>query len=219
MFPEKSIDKPAGFGILVNVPHGAGTASWFFHNLEIFEVSKFNHIWSNIMPKKKADFETQTIEFTFGDAGSETVALSDLPENIVANLAVHGLSQKLGDSYAGAKSATEGTDIDPDVWAKSQVFSVFDQLKAGNWSTRIAGQGGTATDLAKALSEVGKIELETAMEKLADATKEEKAALRKVPEIKAILEALRAERAAAKAKAAQEAAAGSEGVDLSEYLS
>lgn len=170
------------------------------------------------MPKKAANFESQSIEFIFGEAGSETVFLSDLPDDIVANLAVHGLSQKLGDSYAGAKAATEGTEIDPDEWCKGQVLSVFGQLKDGNWSTRTPGAGGQVTDLAIALAQVGGIDEAVAVEKLADATKEEKAALRKVPEIKAILETLRAERAAAKAKAATAAAEGST-TDLSEFLS
>ncbi|UCE47402.1 MAG: hypothetical protein JSW47_17605 [Phycisphaerales bacterium] len=171
------------------------------------------------MPKKAADFEAQTIHFEFGEAGETTVAIAELPEAIIANLAVHGLSQKLGDSYASARKATEGTDIDPDEWCKGQVESVFGQLKEGNWTTRTPGAGGQATDLATALAEVGGIEVSDAIEKLSDASKEEKAALKKHPQIKVVLERIRAERAQAKADAAAKAAESADVPDLSEFLS
>ena len=159
------------------------------------------------MPKKNADYEAQTIGFDFGDAGESSVSLSDLPANIVANLAVHGLSQKLGDSYAGAKTATADTEIDPNEWCKAQMESVFDQLKDGNWTVRVAG-AGTVTDLARAMEIAmdGEFSLDQCVEKLSETSKEEKAELRKHPAVKKELDAIKLARQAAKAEASAAAA-------------
>jgi acyl carrier protein phosphodiesterase len=158
------------------------------------------------MPKKNPDFVAQTIGFDFGEAGTYDVAISELPDEIVANLAVHGLSQKLGDSYAGAKAATEELDVDADTWARMQVESVFDQLSQGNWTTRTPGST-QVTDLARAIATVMDDVTEAdAAEKLSEASKEEKAALRKHPAIKAELDKIRLARQAAKAEASAAAA-------------
>lgn len=161
------------------------------------------------MPKKNANFEAQTIGFDFGDAGELAVAMADLPVEIVANLAVHGLSQKLGDSYAGAKGAVEELDMTADEWARAQVESVFKQLAEGNWTTRTPG-GTQVTDLARALAIVmadDGVTEQMAAEKLSETGKEEKAELRKHPAVKAELDRIRLERAAAKAEESANAAA------------
>lgn len=156
------------------------------------------------MPKKVPDFDAQTIAFQFGDAGEVTVAMADLKPEIVAKLAVHGLSQKLGDSYAGAAKATESLDMTADEYAKNQVEAVFKQLTEGEWSTRTPG-GPRITDLVQAFADTTGYPVEDVAEQAQDWTKEEKDAIRKHPQVKARLSEIRAERQAA--KAAKDAAA------------
>ena len=170
------------------------------------------------MPKKNPDFEANTIGFTFGEAGSVAVAIADLPTDIVAKLALHGLSQKLGDSYAGAKSTCAETGADPDEWAKAQVEAVFAQLVEGNWTTRTPGSR-TATDLATALSEVTGAPLEECIARLDDADKDEKKGLRNHAKIKVILERIKKERAEKKAEKLAAAAAEASDDDLVAFVS
>ena len=171
------------------------------------------------MAKKIVVVETKSVTFEFGEAGSVVFDLSKVSDEMLTQLALHGASQKGGDSYAGAKAATDGTDIDPNEWAKSECQRVIDQIYAGEWSVRRAGSGPGITDLARALAEVMPDVTEAdAAERLADATREDKAALRKHPAIKAVLERLRAERAAAKAEAAEAAAGDAEVPSIDDIL-
>lgn len=67
------------------------------------------------------------------DEVAEFVAdVTKLPVDIVAELAMHGLHQKLADSAAGAESMDEAT---------SAMGKVFDQLVAGEWTRRGTGGG------------------------------------------------------------------------------
>ena len=158
------------------------------------------------MAKKTVTVETKSIQFSFGDAGEVTFDLTKCSDEMLTQLALHGASQKGGDSYASAKSATDGTDIDPNEWALGQCQATIDQIYAGDWSVRRAGGGTSVTDLARALAEVmPDVNEAEAAERLADASKEDKAALRAHPAVKAVMERLRAERATAKAEAAANA--------------
>lgn len=168
------------------------------------------------MAKKTVSVETKTVVFEFGEAGNVTFDLSKVDDAMLTQLALHGASQKGGDSYAGAKSATDGTKIDPNEWAKAECQRVVEQIYAGEWTVRRASGGPGVTDLARALAEVMPDVTEAeAAERLADASKEDKAALRKHPQIKAVLERLRAERAQAKAEAAEAAAGEAEPLPIS----
>lgn len=62
-----------------------------------------------------------------------------LDESIWARLAIHGLSQKVGDSYASAESIDEACAAAADTW---------DGLLKGEWATR-SGGGILAEALAK----------------------------------------------------------------------
>lgn len=164
------------------------------------------------MAKKSVQVENKAVEFEFANAGIVRFELSKVSDEMLTQLALHGASQKGGDSYASAKSATEGTDIDPNEWAFEQCQATVDQIYAGDWSVRRAGGGATITDLVRALAEVMPDVTESdAATRLADASKEDKAALRAHPAVKAVLERLRAERAAAKAEAAEAAATDTDG--------
>lgn len=168
------------------------------------------------MPKKKPDVESGTVAFDFDDDAEALVFdLSKVSDDILRNLAIHGASQKIGDSYAGAKSATDGTGIDPNEWSRSQAESVISQLYEGKWIVRVPGEGAV-TDLAVALSEVTGATMEEATDRLKDASKDEKKALRAHPDIAAVLARIKRERAEKKEK--ELASKAGTGPDLTAFL-
>jgi hypothetical protein len=168
------------------------------------------------MAKKSVDTETQTIGFDFGE-GVDAVGfdLSKCSPAMLIQLALHGASQKIGDSYASAKSAVADTDIDPAAWSSGQAAGVVAQLYSDDWTVRSAGSAAV-TDLATALAEAVGCDIEAATSRLADADKDEKASLRKHPAVAAVLTRIKAERAAA--KAAQAEAKAETGDDLSGFM-
>lgn len=149
------------------------------------------------MAEKKAsktiDGDVITIDFSTGE---QLVAdLSTIPQEIIHRLAMHGLSQKLGDSYAGA--------ADEERFAKAS--GVFGDLAEGNWSTRVAAGSPRTTQLAEALAAATNKELAEAVALLETMEDEAKKQLRKHPLIKAELATIKAAKATADAaKAASE---------------
>jgi hypothetical protein len=144
------------------------------------------------------------VEITFSNEETLSVGLSDLSEEIVKQLALHGLSQKLGDSYAGSKGDAGE--------AVKMARAVADRLKSGEWTAKRESSGGTGrvTDLARALAEVAGKEIVEAVAVLDGMEKGEKLALRKHARIAAVL----ARMAMEKAQAAADAAEGSEELPL-----
>jgi hypothetical protein len=99
----------------------------------------------NEIAKKAVDVDNGTVTFTFADSGSPIVVeLSKVSAAKQTRLALHGLSQKCGDSYAGAESI-------PD--AREAVLGVQEMLYDDNmeWSTRAPGEPRVAV-LAEALA-------------------------------------------------------------------
>jgi hypothetical protein len=127
------------------------------------------------------------IDFT--DGRKVSVMFRDLSQEMVMRLAGHGLLQKLGDSYSSAQG-----DVD---FAFAKASAVAESLLAGDWNMR---GDGMSTDLATALAEVAGRELEEAIELLGKMDKEQREALGKRADIKAVMLRLKAERAAAKAE-------------------
>lgn len=91
------------------------------------------------MPKKAYDVSTETVTITYDDGATKVLALADYPEAIVRQLALHGLSQKAGDSYAGAAKASDEEGITADEYCQGAVERVDTQLRDGNFN---AGGGG-----------------------------------------------------------------------------
>jgi len=150
------------------------------------------------------DLSGVSIGFVHGE--TLTVALDSLSEEIVRRLALHGLSQKLGDAYSG--------EDDPAA-ALACSKAVAERLAEGDWAkAREGGSGGRISDLSQALANVTGQPVEVCLEKLADMDKDQKSGLRKHPKIAAELARIAAERAAKKA----EDAVGSEGPDLAALL-
>lgn len=139
---------------------------------------------------KSVDPDAGTITFTFNGMEPVVVAFDDLSPAIQRRLALHGLSQKLGDSFASNEGVAD---------ARSKFDDVLSMLKGGEWS---AGRSGTGGDLARALQEsTGKPmdEVTATLRGMDDKTKRE---LRKHPQIAALLAKYKADKAA---KAAEQA--------------
>ena len=86
---------------------------------------------------KVVDVASQTVSFTFADGTHRSVSLEDLKPEIVTQLALHGLSQKGGDSYSGAESVSEAIE---------KLNSTVDMLIAGDWSAGRSATGGIWVD-------------------------------------------------------------------------
>lgn len=162
------------------------------------------------MAKKSIDVEAQSVTFDFGDGRVETFKLAGMSDEMKIQLALHGASQKIGDSYASAKAQTDGTEIDPADWSQQQSAGVIAQLLADDWTVRSVG-GATETDLMVAFAQV------TGKDLVADLDKDQKAALRKHPKIAAVLARIKSERADAKAAASAKAAEGHDTESLEDF--
>lgn len=150
---------------------------------------------------KDYDVETKTFSIVFADGDESEVALESLPAEIVSMLALHGLSQKLGDSYASVKGDVKE--------AKQRYEAVLRQLQAGEWKKAREGGGeGSAkvTELAQAIARFRNAPIEKANAAVAGASPEQKKAWQGNPNIKALIATIRAEKAAERAAKAQEKA-------------
>ena len=87
----------------------------------------------------------ETLEFT--RAGVDmTISVGVLNADILGQLVLHGLVQKVGDAAAGAKKAIEGTSMAQEEWAESAMNKVVDALYSGDWGSA-RGAGLTSLDL------------------------------------------------------------------------
>ncbi len=155
---------------------------------------------------KKIDTDAKVVVFAFTNGDSHTVALADFPDDIKTRFALHGISQKLGDSYASADGIDEAIEA---------FLGTLETTTKGDWSTRAAGGGkGRTTMLAEALAEATGQDLDAAVAVLAEQTDEGKKAIKAHPQVRAILERISAERAAAKAAKAAKAAEETDAPDL-----
>jgi len=155
---------------------------------------------------KKAEkkIENDVVTITAIESGeSVTVDLNELSNEMQLKLALHGLSQKVGDSYAGC-------EVD-EIIAKAT--GVINDLKNGDWSSRVAGSGAPRTTLlAEAVVRATGQTMEVVLGKIAEMDDDAKKNLRNHDQIKQATAAIKAERAVAAAEKA--AAAGSEDVAL-----
>jgi hypothetical protein len=146
----------------------------------------------NKIAQKALAEDKSGVTITFENGETLTVKLTDLSEDIVQQLALHGLSQKLGDSYSGE------TELPV---AKGKAQAVADRLRAGDWrAVGEGGGGGRITDLATALATVTGKTLEEAVGVIENMTKEQKKELRKHPAINTETKRIAFERAQKAAK-------------------
>ena len=125
--------------------------------------------------QKKVDEVGRRVKCVLGNGVCVEVGLDDLKPEIVTRLALHGLSQKLGDSAAsfskeenfhGAFGAMQGT---------------ADNLLHGVWAAK--GSGGTS-DLAQAIAELQDVEIEEAEAAIARMDEDTLKGFKSHPEIK-----------------------------------
>lgn len=163
----------------------------------------------NKMAKKIPDEAAGKITFEFSDGRTLSVAVSELSPEIARRAAMHGLSQKGGDSYAGAETVDEAYDA---------CESTLNALRNGVWTTRTVGEGGVrGTMLVEALYRATKHEgrtMDDCETLVADMSDEQKKGIRLLPAIKAQLDAIAAERAMERAEKSAKSAAG-QPLDLS----
>lgn len=143
------------------------------------------------MPKKQVNVEAGTIVFTFEDNTIETFDLSKAKD--ARRLAIHGASQKVGDSYAGAGEAD-----DPVAYAKAAVKETIQQLYDGIWRANAGGDRGP-NQIVRAIAEATGQTVEAVAELYEAANEDEKKALAKKPRVAALLAKWRAESAAKRA--------------------
>lgn len=86
------------------------------------------------------------VQFLLGDGQSLTTRLAELEPEILHELALHGLSQKIGDSASGcSKDKAFGV-------AFRNMLAVYEGLKAGRW-TAARAKKASAAGLNQALTE------------------------------------------------------------------
>lgn len=154
--------------------------------------------------KKTVDTEARVVKILLEDGAEMNFDLGSLSPEIVTQLALHGLSQKLGDSYAGAEAAVAEGEAESKVgFAKGSLTRVWTQLSAGEWSAKREGTGGIPL-LARAIAEVLGIAPEEAAAKLEGMDKETKKKVQGSPKVALALANLKA---AAATRAAERAAA------------
>ena len=118
--------------------------------------------------KKVVNVENKSVTFGF-EGNSVEFRLDQLPGEMVTRLALHGLSQKLGDSYADSTKVTDPKKAATDVW---------NNLKEGNWGR----ERGSSIDHDTLIAEAnGRLESYIA------SSDEEKILLEKMGVTKAIL--------------------------------
>jgi hypothetical protein len=148
--------------------------------------------------EKDYDNGTGLAYFQFGNGTKLEINVNELSDEIRQELMFHGLMQKVGDSYAGAKANyAEGI-------ASAQ--KVIDQLIAGEWAAkRAAGEGKPRVgELAEAIARVKGVAIEKAAAAVAKATKEQVAQWRKLGKVKEAILAIRMEKLARSKPAADE---------------
>lgn len=147
---------------------------------------------SKILPEDVGG-KAKTVVFALGNGLKTELSLDDIPAEMVERLALHGLSQKGGDSTS---SMSKDRDFSG---AYAAIQQVLDNLRNGVWSNRA---GSSTSDLVIAIARILKVEEEEAQKKVDQATEEQLTAIRKNPQIKEAVAKIQAERAKEAAKAA-----------------
>lgn len=136
------------------------------------------------------------VRFEFADGKYLQCDAKNINGDIMTRLVLHGISQKVGDSYAGAESVKEARLMAEGVWRN---------LTNGLWAVK-ATRGGK---IVEALHRITGKPYDVCLEKWQGMDEAAQKALRKHADVKRVLAEMEAERAAALAEAA-----GDDGEDL-----
>lgn len=146
--------------------------------------------------KKVVDEETGTVTFAFTNGRKLVADVNRMPRDIVNRLALHGISQKGGDSYASANE--KGWTIDD---CFDEATRVIENLYNGIYNAKGGGSGTTI--LAEALARVTGETVEEAAAVIAGMSEDQVKDLGKHVDIKAAVLKIKAERAAERARGAE----------------
>lgn len=147
------------------------------------------------MAERKVSKETTDagVDFTFHDGSVLAATLESLSPEMVTKLAIHGMSQKIGDSYSGEDAANCQTIAE----------KTLEALQKGEWSSRSGGGAGPRiSQLAEALSRVTGQEVKDCVAKIAEMDDDSKKDVRAHPQIKAAMAEIKLEKATADAEKA-----------------
>lgn len=147
------------------------------------------------------------VDFTFSNGEVLSVDISSIPDEVIAHLICHGISQKVGDSYTGQKDAAE---------AHATASALVERLQGGEWTAARQSSGGGAgrvTQLAEALARACGKTVPECVAVLDGMDDDQKKQLRQHDAIKAQLAIIKAEAAQAAAAKAQESLADAPSLD------
>lgn len=131
-----------------------------------------------------------SITFAWADETSSEISLSQFSDEIIQRAALHGLSQKLGDSYSGAEGSIPT--------AKAAFDDTLAALEAGDWNRKGGVTGGA---IVEAVARAAGVSIEEALAKWMEMDEEVKKATRAHPTVKAAKAEIDLERAQARIKA------------------
>ena len=146
-----------------------------------------------ILKSSVIDEQAGTVAVRLDFRNGET-RLFTIPSALLLQFAAHGAEQKLGDEIAGLKDPSGGeASIEDKVLT---IDDLIDRLNKGEWNVRREGSGmAGASVLIRALVELRGKSVEEVKAFLSGKTHAEKLALREVPQVKAIIQRLEAEKA------------------------
>jgi len=140
--------------------------------------------------EKEYDLDTGIVSFTFGNGKTLDVDTNSFSEETRKQLMLHGASQKIGDSYAGAK----GNYAE----AIQAATDVVEQLLGGIWRAA-RGEGDAKprlAELAEAIARIKSVSIEAATAAVEKGTDEQRKQWRSNAKVKAVIAQVRAEKAA-----------------------
>ena len=148
------------------------------------------------------DMSHSALTLTFADGTATQFSTVDFSPSILTQALAHGLKQKLVDAAAIARNTETGASATVQD-KKEAVLAVLNRLMAGEWNkTREGGDGAAKGSLL--LLALGRMNPAGDMSALAERVKamtdEQRAALSKNPKVLVHIQAIQAERAAAKAR-------------------
>lgn len=132
------------------------------------------------------------VDFKFNNGEIRTIELSELSEAMILNLVIHGICQKVGDSYAGQET------VDGCIEKAEELIK---RLIADDWKT-VRAAGGTRRNsmLLEALMRATGKDEDECREVLEEMDDDQKASLQSHDAIKVHTATIRAERMAEKAE-------------------
>lgn len=148
-------------------------------------------------PAISAEIAGSIVTFTAASGERVSIDADALSPEIRHAAMMHGLKQKLGDAAAMSRNPDTGRSATTEDKI-SAINEVAERLHAGQWNkTREAGEGGGAGGLLfKALCKIKADKTPAEIRAYLDGlTKEQQAAVRKVPAVAAAIEEIRAAQA------------------------